>query len=314
MTTLPSKAERQKELSNPILLCGYLGSEATDTLLSTFQLLCHSIQDGQAQWHHAVALLLWCANVSLKPSHLVGMVDDWALQLTELDMLYLLVSTNCIYIKKGGTPDYDEGDPDWCCDTDTDADHRTDANSVDRTVTTPQHETLLAVRLLHHHGVKSPAVAAPLPAEENTFLLRLPLKVRDVALVMCGQQGSKQASKQAQGQASQQASQQATRQASKQVSKPASQQAIKQASKQASQQASKRASEQASKQASKQAGSSRDLPGGLTRQLITAQPLQLPVMGLCRVEEEAGFVILTKRCQIRWGIFQQQSLLLLQNL
>ena len=61
-------------------------------------------------------------------------------------------------------------------------------------------------------------------------------------------------------------------------------------------------------------GSSSDLPGILMRQLITAQSLQLPIMGLCRVEEEAGFVILTKRCQIRWRIFQQQSLLLLQDL
>ena len=56
------------------------------------------LQDGQAQWHHAVALLLWCANVSLKPSHLVGMVDDWALQLTELDMLYVCVRLHIISI------------------------------------------------------------------------------------------------------------------------------------------------------------------------------------------------------------------------
>jgi hypothetical protein len=60
--------------------------------------------------------------------------------------------------------------------------------------------------------------------------------------------------------------------------------------------------------------SSRDLPGISMRQLITAQSLQLPLMSLCRVEEEAGFVILTKRCQICWGIFQQQSLLLLEDL
>jgi len=60
--------------------------------------------------------------------------------------------------------------------------------------------------------------------------------------------------------------------------------------------------------------SSRDLPGISMCHLITAQPLQLPIMGLCRVEKEAGLVILTKRCQIRWGIFQQQSLLLLQDL
>jgi hypothetical protein len=60
--------------------------------------------------------------------------------------------------------------------------------------------------------------------------------------------------------------------------------------------------------------SSRNLPGILMRHFITAQSLQLPVMGLCRVEEEVGLVILTKRCQIRWGIFQQQSLLLLQDL
>ncbi len=61
-------------------------------------------------------------------------------------------------------------------------------------------------------------------------------------------------------------------------------------------------------------GSSRDPPGVLMPHLTTAQSLQLPIMGLCRAEEEAGFVILTKRCQIRWGIFQQQSLLLLQDL
>ena len=60
--------------------------------------------------------------------------------------------------------------------------------------------------------------------------------------------------------------------------------------------------------------SSRDLPGVSMRHLINVQSLQLPIMGLCRVEEEAGFVILTKRCQIRWGIFQQQRLLLLQDL
>lgn len=77
----------------------------------------------------------------------------------------LLVSTNCIYIKKGGTPDYDEGDPDWCCDTDTDADHRTDANSVDRTGVV-QNLTKWPLQALHTNNTWWTAVAVTLPSAE----------------------------------------------------------------------------------------------------------------------------------------------------
>ncbi len=48
--------------------------------------------------------------------------------------LHPYLSNNCIYIKKGGTPDYDQGWSDCSFDTDTDADYRTDtdADSADK--------------------------------------------------------------------------------------------------------------------------------------------------------------------------------------
>jgi len=45
-----------------------------------------------------VALLVCSAHVSLKPSHLISMVEDWALRSTELGMLCLFVRLHSISI------------------------------------------------------------------------------------------------------------------------------------------------------------------------------------------------------------------------
>ena len=59
---------------------------------------CAHLHGSQIQSHRTVALLLWCVHVSLMPSHLVGMVDDWALQLAELGMLWLFVRFHSISV------------------------------------------------------------------------------------------------------------------------------------------------------------------------------------------------------------------------
>ena len=48
--------------------------------------------------HHAVTLLMCNTHVSLKPSHLVGMVEDWAWRSIELGMLWLFVRLHSISV------------------------------------------------------------------------------------------------------------------------------------------------------------------------------------------------------------------------